>query len=81
MGTVALGVAPRTHFAPVTIGALAVVSTRQINAEIGRFIDERIIAASQLIAELASEKIKATGDVVLTFGRSFLVEQVTLVSP
>ena len=45
--------------------------------EIDNFIRERIVAAGRLIAGLAVEKIR-DGDVVLTYGRSSVVEQLLL---
>jgi len=36
--------------------------------EIDRFISERVVAAGKLIAILAADKIRPSGDVILTFG-------------
>jgi len=48
----------------------------EVVEEIDRFVSARIFAAGDLIAGLCGGKIRARGDVVLTFGRSRCVEQV-----
>jgi len=42
----------------------------EVCEEIDRFVRERVVAASDLIAQGAAAKIRESGDVVLTFGRS-----------
>jgi translation initiation factor eIF-2B subunit delta len=50
----------------------------EILAEIDVFMKERIIVAGSIIANLATEKIRDTGDVILTYGRSHAVEQILM---
>ena len=41
-----------------------------------RYIEERITLAAEVIVDHALDKIDEEGDVLLTFGRSFVIEQV-----
>ena len=45
--------------------------------QIDRFISERIVAAGNLISAMAGDKIR-DGDIILTYGRSSVVEQLLL---
>jgi translation initiation factor eIF-2B subunit delta len=50
----------------------------EILNEIDLFMKERIVTADSIISDLVTAKIRESGDVILTYGRSHSVEQVLM---